>query len=131
MSSGVELAPVSKKMLWISRIISAVPVLMLLMSAGMKLAQPPAVLEGMAHLGFSAKQAFGLFFLEIACTILYLIPRTAILGAILLTGYLGGATASHVRVGDPFYGPVILGMLLWLGLYLRELRLRPLLPLRS
>lgn len=131
MSSGVELAPVSKKMLWISRIISAVPVLMLLMSAGMKLAQPPAVIEGMAHLGFSAKQAFGLFFLEIACTILYLIPRTAILGAILLTGYLGGATASHVRVGDPFYGPVILGMLLWLGLYLRELRLRPLLPLRS
>jgi hypothetical protein len=104
---------------------------MLLLSAAMKLAQPPAVIEGMAHLGFSAKQAFGLFFLEVACTLLYLIPRTSILGAILLTGYLGGATAAHVRVGDPFYATISLGVLVWLGLYLREPRLHPLLPLRN
>jgi Mn2+/Fe2+ NRAMP family transporter len=70
--------------------------------------------------------------LEIACTVIYVIPRTSVLGAILLTGYLGGATATHVRIGDPsFFGPVIFGVLVWLGLWLRDARLRALLPLRS
>jgi hypothetical protein len=76
--------------------------------------------------------ALGLGITEVACTIIYLIPRTAVLGAILLTGYFGGATATHVRVGDPsFVGPVVLGVLVWLGLFLRDDRLRALIPLRS
>jgi hypothetical protein len=125
-------APVSKKVLWISRIASALPVLMLLLSGVMKLARPASLLEGMTKLGWPDSYALGLGILEISCTVVYLIPRTAVLGAILLTGYLGGATATHVRIGDPsFIGPVFLGVLVWLGLYLRETRLRPLVPLRN
>jgi hypothetical protein len=72
----------------------------------------------------------GLGILELVCTVLYAIPRTAVLGAILLTGYLGGAIATHVRIGDDFTPPVIMALLLWGGLYLRDARLRALLPLR-
>ena len=123
-------APVSKKMLWAGRIMSALPVLMLLMSAVMKFMKPASVVEGFAHLGFPESLALGLGILEIACTVVYVIPRTAVLGAILLTGYLGGATVTHLRVGDPFFMPVILGMLVWGGLFLRDARLRALIPLR-
>jgi hypothetical protein len=69
--------------------------------------------------------------LELTCTLLYVIPRTSVLGAILLTGYLGGATASHVRVGDSFIAPVVFGVLVWLGLFLRDARIRALIPLRK
>jgi len=69
--------------------------------------------------------------LELACTIIYAIPRTAVLGAILLTGYLGGAILTHLRIGDPFWNPIIPGVLVWLGLYLRDPRLRALAPLRK
>jgi hypothetical protein len=68
---------------------------------------------------------------EIACAVLYAIPRTSVLGAILLTGYLGGATSTHVRAGEPFYLAVGTGIVVWLGLYLRDERLRALIPLRS
>jgi len=126
------MAAVSKVMLWTGRIISAPPVFLLLFSAAMKLAKPPAVLDGFRKFGYPEHLLLVLAILEIGCTIIYLIPRTAVLGAILLTGYLGGATATHVRIGDPgFVMPVICGILLWLGLLLREGRLRPLLPLRS
>ena len=128
--SGAENVPISKKVLWTGRILSAVPVLMLLMSAVMKFAKPPPVVEGFAHLGLPEKLALGLGVLELACTVLYVIPRTAVLGAILLTGYLGGAIVSHLRVGDPFIGPIIFGVLVWAGLFLREKRLRALIPLR-
>ena len=77
---------------------------------------------------------FGLGLVLLACTVLYVVPRTSVLGAILLTGYLGGAVASHVRVGEglfPVFFPVMVGVLLWLGLYLRDVRLRSLIPLRS
>ena len=127
-----EMTPmVSKKMLWASYIISAIPVLILTMSAAMKFVKPVGMEEGMKHLGWEMSQATGLGILEIACTIVYLIPRTAVLGAILLAAYLGGATATHVRVGDPFYATVILGVLVWLGLYFRDPRLRALVPLRG
>jgi hypothetical protein len=125
--SDVEIAPASKKVLWIGRIISAVPVLVLLMSAGMKFVKPPPVVQSFAHLGLPEKLAFGLGALELICTGLYIFPRTAMLGAILLTGYLGGAIVSHLRVGDPF----IFGVLIWAGLFLRDKRLRALIPLRS
>jgi hypothetical protein len=121
---------VSKGALWAGRIISALPVLMLLFSGVMKLAKPAPVLEGFTHLGYDPKIAVGLGILEIACTIVYIIPRTAFLGAILLTGYLGGAIATHLRIGEQFIGPVLFGVLVWLGLFLRDLRLRQLLPLR-
>lgn len=121
----------SPKLLWAGRIISAAPVLMLLMSAYMKLARPPEVVDGFLRLGFQERLAVGLAVFEIACTLVYIFPATAVLGAILLTGYLGGATATHVRVGDPFWAPVFLGFLVWIGLYLREPRLRTLVPWRT
>ena len=121
---------VSKRALWAGRVISTLPVLMLLMSAGMKFAKPPLVVEGFTKMGYPERLSLVLGILELACTILYVIPQTAVFGAILLTGYLGGATATHVRIGDPFFMPVLLGVLVWLGLYLRDLRLRALIPLR-
>ena len=132
MQPDTQPASSSKRILWTGRILSAIPVLMLLMSGSMKLVKPPAVVEGMTKLGWPDGYALGLGILEISCVVVYLIPRTSILGAILVTGFLGGATATHVRIGDPsFVGPVLLGVLAWLGIYLREGRLRPLVPLRS
>ncbi|MEI6106626.1 MAG: DoxX family protein [Opitutae bacterium] len=104
------------------------PLLMLLFSASMKLLHPPQLDEGFVHLGWPVTFAFGLGVLEAACAIIYIIPRTAVLGAILLTGYLGGAIATHVRIGEPGYAQFILGVLLWGGLYLRDPRLRALIP---
>lgn len=124
----MENIPVSKSALWTGRVLSTLPVLMLLMSAGTKLAQTPEVVKGFADWPPGIAVKIGI--LELACTAIYLIPRTAILGAILLTGYLGGATAVSVRMGGPvFIMPVALGILVWGGLYLRDPRLRALIPL--
>jgi uncharacterized membrane protein YphA (DoxX/SURF4 family) len=117
-------------MLWAGRVMSAVPVLMLLMSGVMKLLNPPFLKDGFSKLGLDLKLALGLGILELTCTLLYVIPRTSVLGAILLTGYLGGAILTHLRVGDQFIGPVVFGLLVWGGLYLRDVRLRALIPLR-
>jgi hypothetical protein len=117
---------------WLGRFLSALPVLMLLMSASMKLSRAPQMLEAFTgHLGYSVSTLFPLAVLELVCTALYVLPRTAALGALLLTGYLGGAIATHVRVGDPFLTPLVLGVLVWAGLYLRDARLRELLPVRQ
>ncbi len=124
--------PISKKYLLAGWIISALPVLMLLFSASMKFMKPPSALEGFDHLGYGRHLALPLGILETAVALIYLFPRTAFLGAILMTGYLGGATASHVRIGEAvFFMPVLLGVLAWIGLYLRDPRLRALVPLRS
>ena len=132
MQSNTEPAPVSKKTLWAGRVISALPVLLLLFSGVMKLMKPPSVLQGFAHYGYSESLIPVLGILEIACTLVYLFPRASVLVAILMTGFLGGATASNVRVGDPaFFITVILGVLVWGGLYLRDNRLRALIPLRK
>ncbi len=128
---GAQPIPGSKTMLWAGRIMSALPVLMLLVSGVMKLVKPAPVVEGFAHLGYPTSLALGLGIIELACIVVYVIPRTSMLGAVLLTGYLGGATATHVRIGEPFLTPIVLGVLVWGGLYLREDRLRALLPLRS
>jgi len=130
MRSSTHTAPVSKKMLWAGRIISTLPVLLLLFSGVMKLMKPAAVVEGFAQLGYPESLALGIGILELVCTVVYVIPRTSILGAILLTGFLGGATATHVRIGDPFFMPVVLGGLVWGGLFLRDDGLRALIPLR-
>jgi len=130
MQPVTQTRPVSKKVLWAGYIMSAIPVLMLLFSAIMKLVNPPPVAESCKHLGLPESFALGLGVLELGCTLLYIIPRTSVLGAILLTGYLGGAVLAHLRVGDPFFGPVIFGVLVWGGLFLRDPRLRALIPFR-
>lgn len=123
-----QAASVSKPLLWTGRVVSALPVLMLLMSALMKYQMPDEAKKSFANLGYSQNLAMALGIVEVACVIVYVIPQTSVLGAILLTGYLGGATASHVRVGDPFYIPIVVGVLVWMGLYLRDARLRALVP---
>jgi hypothetical protein len=125
--------PVSKTALWAGYIISGLVVLMLLMSASFKFMKPAEVLDEFSRLGYAERHALLLGILEVACVVIYAIPKTAVLGAILLTGYLGGATATHVRIDDPaskFIGPIIFGVLVWLGLYLRDRRLRELIPVR-
>jgi hypothetical protein len=126
---GAVTAP-SKGRIWVGRIVGAIPVLMMAVSAVMKLARVPAVVESWgARFGYSDGSLLTIGLLELACAVLYLVPRTAVLGAILVTGYLGGAVATHVRVGEAaFIAPAIFGVLAWGGLYLRDPRLRALLP---
>jgi hypothetical protein len=130
-----QAAPVSSKMLWTGRVISTLAVLFLLFDAAIKIMKVPAALEGTARIGYPLSVVFPLGIVLLACDALYAIPRTSILGAILLTGYLGGAVASNLRVGNPLLGytlfPVYVGGLVWLGLYLRDDRLRGLIPMRS
>jgi DoxX-like family len=131
MQSDSQTAPVSKKMLWAGWIMSALPGLMLLASGVGKLLKPTPLVEEFTRLGYAESLVLGIGILELTCAVLYLIPRTAVLGAILLTGYLGGAIATHVRIGDQFFIPIIFGVLIWGGLFLRDARLRAILPLRS
>ncbi|TWU29277.1 DoxX family protein [Bythopirellula polymerisocia] len=130
MATEIQESTVSKKMLWAGWIVSAIPIALLVMSGVMKLLRPAPLVEGFEHLGWPANLALALGIVELVSTLLYMMPRTAVLGAILLTGYLGGAIATHVRIGEPFIGPAIFGVLVWLGLYLRDPRVRALLPLR-
>jgi hypothetical protein len=127
----MQIAPVSKKMLWAGYILSALPVLLLFFSGVMKLVQPAPVMEGFIRLGYPESLALWIGIVELACAVLYVIPRTAVLGAILLTGYLGGATATHLRIGEPFFAPIVLGVMVWGGLFFRDASLRALLPLRE
>ncbi|MGI9064795.1 MAG: DoxX family protein [Pyrinomonadaceae bacterium] len=100
MQSDTDATPVSKTRLWTGRIISAIPTLFLLMDGVMKLFKPAVVVEATVKLGYPEYVITGLGMVLLACTVIYVMPRTAILGAILLTGYLGGAVATHVRVGE-------------------------------
>ena len=120
----------SGKIVWVGRGISVLVSLGFAVSAVMKLVGGAEVKEGIAHLGLPASMLTPLSILELACAVVYLIPATAVLGAILLTGYIGGAICTHWRVGDPFLIQVALGILVWLGIYLREDRLKALLPVR-
>jgi len=121
-------------MLWAGRIMTALPVLFLLMDGIMKLMKPQPVVKATVELGYPEGVIIGLGIVLLVCVILYVVPRTAVLGAILLTGYLGGAIATHVRVGNPLFShvlfPVYLGALIWGGLFLRDQRLREFIPLR-
>jgi heme exporter protein D len=125
------MAAAKGKIVWVGRVISALPVLVLLMSAFMKLKGGPEVLKGLAHLGLPESMIVPLAILELSCTAIYLIPATSVLGAILLAGYMGGAICTHWRVGDPFFAQAAVGFFVWLGLYLREPRLKALIPLRT
>lgn len=128
------MAEVSKTNLWIGRIVSYLPALFLLIDGVMKLVKPTVVVDATVKLGYAESAIIPIGVVLIICTILYLIPATSVLGAILLTGYLGGAVATHVRAAEgvfPIVFPVIFGILIWLGLYLRDVRLRALIPLRT
>ncbi len=134
MQATIQTAPVSAKTLWAGRIMSGLPALFLLLDGVGKLIKPAPVVEGTLRLGYPESVIIPLGIVLLACTLVYVIPRTSVLGAILLTGYLGGAVATHVRAGDgwfPILFPVILGALLWGGLYLRDERLRALIPTGS
>lgn len=120
----------SRKALWFGRALSVLPALLLLFSASLKFVQPPAVAEMFAHLGWPERSVLPLGILELTCAVLFLIPRTAVLGAILLAGYMGGAIATHARLGEPFFVQAGVGLVAWLGLYLRDPRLHELIPLR-
>ncbi|HKS21865.1 MAG TPA: DoxX family protein [Thermoanaerobaculia bacterium] len=116
---------------WTGRVLSGVAVLFLAMDATMKVLQVPAAVEGTMKLGYPAGVLLPLGIVQLVCLAAYVIPRTRILGAILWTGYLGGAVATHVRVGDPLFShilfPVYVAALLWGGLALRDARLRAIL----
>ena len=137
MQATAQAVKTSNKALWAGRILSGLVVLFLLMDAGFKLVKPlpAAAVQAFGQLGYPVGLAAGIGILLLACVVLYAVPRTSVLGAILLTGYLGGAVASHVRVGDPWFShalfPVYIGTLIWGGLYLRDERLRALIPWRS
>ena len=134
MSTDSLAIPVANKLSWAGYIVSALQALFLLLDALGKLFKPEPVVTGTLDLGYQESVIVPLGVLLLVCTVLYIIPKTSVLGAILLTGYLGGAVATHVRLTNPLFThqlfPVYLGALLWLGLYLRDARLRRLLPFR-
>lgn len=134
MRSTTETA-VPTKRLWVGRVLSALAVLFLIFDGVIKVMVIEPVVEASARLGLPVDVARGIGILELVCVAVYLIPRTSVLGAVLLTGFLGGAIAIHVRIGDPLFShvlfPAYVGALLWGGLFLREDRLRALLPVRS
>ena len=132
MPAGTQTASTSTTMLWVGRVISALMIVFMLFDAGIKILKLPAAVEGTLRLGYPASTVQPIGVIALVCVLLYAIPRTSILGAILLTGYLGGATATQVRVQDAWYiFPPVLGALIWAGLYLRDERLRTLIPLNS
>ena len=117
-----------KWMFWTGWVLSLLPIPLFVLSAYMKLSNAPEAVEGFKD--WPANVGLVLGIVELACVVLYLIPQTAVLGAILITGYLGGAVATHVRLNESIIFPVAIGIILWLGLYFRDSRLRALLPLR-
>ena len=120
----------SGKVVWVGRGISVLVSLIFVISAVMKLVGGAEVKQGIAQLGLPESMLTPLSILELACAVVYLIPATSVLGAILLTGYIGGAICTHWRVGDLFFIQAALGIFVWLGIYLREERLKALLPVR-
>ena len=112
--------------LWAGHLASALAAFMLLSSAAMKITAAPETVAEFSRLGYGADMLLVLAILEIGCVGLYLVPYTQFLGAVLTTGYLGGAVATHVRIGDPFVIPLAIGLLVWAGLSLRSRRIRTL-----
>jgi DoxX-like family len=129
-----DTAPVSRSALWSGRVVSGLVIVFLLFDGAIKLVPWPVVTETMDRMGYGSSEtlARSLGLITLVCTVLYAVPPTSILGAILLTGYLGGAIASHVRIGSPLFSHVLfgfyLGLMVWGGLWLRDRNLRALLP---
>ncbi len=136
MPTIAEKAPVSKSALWLGRVLSGLVIVFLLFDGAIKLVPWPVVTETMDRIGYGSSEtlARSLGIITIVCTVLYAIPPTSILGAILLTGYLGGAMASHLRIGSPLFSHILfgfyLGLMVWGGLWLRDKTLRSSIPFR-
>ncbi|WNZ60266.1 DoxX family protein [Myxococcus sp. MxC21-1] len=129
--ASTQSAPAAKGwMLWLGRIFTGLVVATLAFSASKKLGQSPEVIQGFEKSGYPGSVLLAIGITELLCMVLYAVPRTAVLGAILVTGYLGGATSTHVRLSEPFIAPILVGVFAWAGLFLRDARLRALLPLR-
>ncbi|MGV3622219.1 MAG: DoxX family protein [Archangium sp.] len=130
-----EAASSSNTMRWAGRIVSALGVLFLAFDGVFKLFAPPEAVQSTEALGWSASTLVGIGVLQLILLVLYVVPRTSVLGALLWTGYLGGAVATHVRIGNPLFShvlfPTYIATLLWLGLWLRDARVRSLLPLTT
>jgi hypothetical protein len=126
---------VSRAQIWTARALKGIAVSFLLLDAGMKVLKSAAAVEGTASLGYPPDSVFGIGVVQLVCVVLYIVPRTSFLGAVLLTGYLGGAIATHVRVGNPLFThilfPTYVAALIWGALYLRDARLRALVPARG
>jgi len=126
--------PIASKASWTGRVLSALAVAFLLFDSVIKVLKLPPAVEGTTQLGYPEHVVVGMGIVELVCLALYVIPRTSVLGAIVFTGYLGGAIATHVRVGSPLFThtlfPIYVAALIWGGLFLRDARLRTLIPLR-
>ena len=131
----MQLNTASKGKLWTGRVLCAFAALFLFVDAGMKLAMAPLAVQGTIELGYPRSTVFGIGAVLLVSTLLFAIPRTSIFGAVLLTGYLGGAIATHVRVGNPLFShilfPIYVAVMIWGGLYLRDHRLRILISSNS
>lgn len=130
MAAGPNAVPQSNKMVWTGRIISGLIVLFLLFGSIYGIINAAKLAPQAAKYGYPEGAMLKIQITLIICALIYAFPRTAILGAILLTGYLGGATATHVRVSEPFFFPILVAVLAWGGIFLRDARLRALIPLR-
>jgi hypothetical protein len=134
MSSTAVAGSTSKGMLWTGRIISGLVVLFMLFDCITKIIKLPQVIDASVKMGFTVSMVVGIGWTLLACVILYVIPQTAVLGAILIACYLGGAVAVDVFLHTPVFNwcfAIVFGVLTWLGLYFREPRLRALVPIRS
>jgi hypothetical protein len=133
MQSSTEFAIESKGMLWTGRVLSGLMALLFISDGVGHLMKPAPVVEAFARLGYPLSASVGIGMLALICTAIYVTPKTSVLGAILLTGYLGGAVSTHVRAGSTMFEtifPVILGVLVWAGIFVRDAQLRQLIPLR-
>jgi DoxX-like family len=133
MSERLEVASRPKWMLWTGWILSLLPVPMMVMGAMMSIRMPPEIEANFKAMGWEKDVALTIVVLNLGSLVLYLIPQTAMLGAILLTGYFGGAVATHLRVGETgkCWIPVAFGVVVWLGLFFRDARVRSLIPIRK
>lgn len=129
METIAQTISVSKTMLRISWILTTLIALFLFFDAIAKIMMVDQVIEATVRLGYSQSSVYGIGLTLFICTVLYVIPKTSVLGAILLTAYLGGAANTHIRIGDPFYFPVVFGILIWVSVYLRNSQLRNLIPI--
>lgn len=134
MQTATRTSSPSKAALWAGYLITGLVVLFLLFDCIIKLLNLPMAVDNTVVLGYDASVVVSLGILQLACLVVYLIPQTSVLGAILITGYLGGAIATHVRLDNPLFShilfPVYVGLMIWGGLYLRNQRLRELIPLQ-
>lgn len=131
MQLGTQTAAASGKLLWTGRILSILAVLFMLFDGIGHLLKPAPVVQAFLQLGFPLRLSISLGIIQLVCVLIYVIPRTAVLGAVLITGYLGGAVAIHMRVGNPPFEcifPILIGILFWAGLLFRNPKLRAIFP---